>query len=455
MLSLPLCLGGALWGHVATAQEAAAPPPADVWRRSNLLGDLGGVRTSLAGDGITFGLQETSEVLGNVSGGIRRGADYDGLTLMSVGLDTAKAFGWQGGTFNASAEQIHGRDLSTDNLDSLQTASGIEADRATRLWELWYQQAVLEGRLDVKLGQQSADQEFMVSQYAGLFVNTMFGWPALPSYDLPSGGPAYPLSALGVRVRAMPTDQITVLAAVFNGDPVGNSGNMSGTAFRLRDGVFAIAEVQYALNQPSIGEMDDGTKPLGLPGTYKLGAWYHSQRFADPRFDNTGLSLANPASDGIPLTHLRDYSIYAVADQAVWQPDPAGAQLLGVFARLMGAPDDRNLIDFSLNAGLSLKAPLPGRDADTAGLAIGFAKLGSHVTGYDGDIGTFTGTNYPRRTSETFLEVTYQAQLAPWWTVQPDFQYTFNPGGGILNPNNPGKKIGDEAVFGLRTVIVF
>ena len=39
----------------------------------------------------------------------------------------------------------------------------------------------------------------MVSQNASYFVNTMFGWPMLPSADLPGGGPAYPLSALGVR----------------------------------------------------------------------------------------------------------------------------------------------------------------------------------------------------------------------------------------------------------------
>ena len=33
-----------------------------------------------------------------------------------------------------------------------------------------------------------------------LFVNTMFGWPMVPSADMPGGGPAYPLSASGVRL---------------------------------------------------------------------------------------------------------------------------------------------------------------------------------------------------------------------------------------------------------------
>ena len=128
-------------------------------------------------------------------------------------LDTNRAFGLYGGTVNVSGLQYHGRNLSADKLLNLQTASGIEADRATRLWELWYDQKFLEeDRLDVKLGQQSLDQEFMVSQNALLFVNTMFGWPMLPSADLPGGGPAYPLSAPGIRFRARPIDPLTVLA---------------------------------------------------------------------------------------------------------------------------------------------------------------------------------------------------------------------------------------------------
>lgn len=193
-------------------------------RSGYLLGDMWGVRTFLSQYGISLALAETSEDLGNVTGGARRGFAYDGLTQMVLQLDTQRAFGLYGGTFNVSALQVHGRNLSTDNLLTLQTASGIEADRATRLWELWYQQKFLEeDRLDVKIGQQSLDQEFTVSQNSLLFVNTMFGWPMLPSADLPGGGPAYPLSALGLRVRAHPTNSLTLLAGLFNGSPVSNN----------------------------------------------------------------------------------------------------------------------------------------------------------------------------------------------------------------------------------------
>ena len=46
----------------------------DSLNRSNLmLGDMWGLRTELSKYGISFALQETSEVLGNVTGGARQG----------------------------------------------------------------------------------------------------------------------------------------------------------------------------------------------------------------------------------------------------------------------------------------------------------------------------------------------------------------------------------------------
>jgi porin len=436
----------------------------NLWTRSNLLGDIGGLRTALGRYGISVGLQTTGEAFGNVSGGVKRGVSGDGLTTLDVQLDTQKAFGWEGGTFNASVLWIYGPNFSQGYLDNLQTVSGIAASPTVRLWEVWYQQTFLDGRADVKLGQQSVDQEFLVSTYSSLFLNTMMGWPIVPSADLYAGGPAYPLSSLGVRLRDHPTNALTVLGGVFQDNPPGGPFNDDsqlrgstrwGGNFNLRTGALIIGEIQYALNQPALGQMAYGNQAAGLAGTYKLGFWYDTAAFADQRFDNTGLSLANPASNGTPRMHQGNFSFYAVADQAVWQPDPQGPRSIGVFARLMGAPADRNLVSFGVNAGLDLKAPLPGRDDDTFGVGFGVAKVSGVASALDSDTGFFTGTPYPVRGSETFIEVTYQYQIAPWWQMQPDFQYIFMPSGGIPDPLDPGRRIGNEAVFGLRTNVTF
>jgi porin len=37
--------------------------------------------------------------------------------------------------------------------------------------------------------------------------------------------------------------------------------------------------------------------------------------------------------------------------------------------------------------------------------------------------------------------------------LQPDFQYVFNPGAGLLDPTMPNRRIGNEPVIGLRTIV--
>jgi len=472
-------LATSLW----TAPAAAAPPtllvpggagtpettPAEgfqplgfltgIEKSGNLVGDMWGLRPLLAQYGISFALSETSEVLGNVTGGVRRGFEYDGLTQMALQLDTQQAFGWYGGTFHVSALQIHGRNLSANNLLSLQTASGIEADDGARLWELWYQQKFLDqDRADVKIGQMSLDQEFIVSQNALLFVNTMFGWPMVPSADLPGGGPAYPLSALGVRLRVRPTDSLTGLLAVTNGNPAPNNigdpqvQNPSGTSFPLNGGALVIGEVQYTY--PALGAMVSPGQEEVHQGTYKVGFWYDSESFDDLEYDNTGLSLADPLSDGMPLEHHGDWSLYGVVDQLVGEMPNGGT--LNFFTRIMGTPQgNRNPIVFALNTGLTLHGPFASRENDTVGLALEYAKVSGYSAALDQQTALFTGSFVPIQTGETVIEATYQYQLTPAVQLQPDFQYVFNVGGGIANPNVPNQSIKNEAVLGMRVNLTF
>ncbi len=433
--------------------------------RSNfLLGDLFGLRSALSPYGISIALQETSEVLGNVTGGTKTGADYDGLTQAVLQLDTQRAFGWYGGLLNVSALQIHGRNVSADDLSTIQTASGIEADRATRLWEAWYDQRMLpDDRLDVKVGQQSVDQEFIVDPNGAYFVNTIFGWPTLPSYDLPGGGPAYPLSALGVRARYRPANPVAILVGVYNGSPASTNigdaqqSDASGTSFPLNRGPLVLAELQYVY--PALGAMVEPGEGAPLGHTYRLGAWFDDEEFQDQRYDAAGVPLASPNSSGLPRQHNGNVSIYAVADQMVWRKNDNPNRSVSVFGRVMGAPQgDRNLIDFSANGGVVYHDPIFGRPDDTLALGFGYAHVSGTITGADRDANVFNNAsgvpgNLPVRTSETFVEATYQYQLRPWCQLQPDAQYVIRPGAGALDPNT-GARVRNELVFGLRTNIL-
>ncbi len=452
ILAVPLFL----WGMPASAQtqpqgqDQGQTGSANWWDRSNLLGNMDGLRTTLGDYGITLGFQDTENLLGNVSGGVKQGATMQGVTTATLQIDTQKAFGLAGGTVNVSALQIHGRSLSPYYLDNLQTASGTEAENATRLWELWYDQSFANGAFDVKIGQQSIDQEFMVSKYSALFVNTMAGWPAVPSYDLYGGGPAYPLSSLGIRGLVTPASYLTLLAGVFDDNPPGGSFNddpqssdAGGVRFNLNTGALFIAEAQLHVNMLA-----------NLPGTDKLGFWYDTAYFPDQAFDNQGLSLASPASNGIPAMHKGNYSVYGVVDQTVWQPK-ASPRSLNVFARVMGAPEDQNLIRFSANAGLTLTAPFPGRPNDSAGIDLGIVKVSGRAAELDQATALSSGTFVPVRGTETLIELTYQAQVTPWLQVQPDAQFIANPGGGVMNPDDPTTRLHNEVVVGVRTNITF
>lgn len=431
--------------HVPDAETspASAPQGAD---EGNLLGDLGGLRPWLTKYGGTFDLKEISEVLGNVTGGSRTGVIYEGLTDATLTLDFRSGDREPGGVLVAHALQIHGRGLTRGDLHNLDTASNIEATATTRLRELWYEQHV-DGWLHVRFGQQSADTEFIISSGASNFINGTFGWPALPAADLPSGGPAYPLGTPGIRARVAAFEGLTVLVAAFNGDPAGRGNgdpqrrDASGTAFRTSDGLLAIAEVQYS----PAGSSDNPT--------YKLGAWFNTQPFDDLRRDFAGNSLASPASLGRPLSHSGDFSVYGIIDQPLFRGGD-NAPGFDAFLRVMGAPGDRNLIDFYLDGGVTVANPF-GREKDTIGLAVAYSRIGSGARRLDSDTARFTGQPYPVRSAEILIEATYLIQVLPWWQLQPDLQYVINPGGGIPDPAQPVRLLGDALVLGLRTTITF
>ena len=115
-------------------------------------------------------------------------------------------------------------------------------------------------------------------------------------------------------------------------------------------------------------------------------------------------------------------------------------------------------MDYSANGGVVYHDPVFGRPDDTLALGFGYAHVSGTITGADRDANVFNDAsgvpgNLPVRTSETFVEATYQYQLRPWCQLQPDAQYVIRPGAGALDPNT-GARVRNELVFGLRTNIL-
>lgn len=421
-----------------------------LWQRDVLTGDWGGSRHALEDKGYRIGVNVTTEVFANASGGVSRGAIYEDLIEADLDLDLQKAVGWSGALIHINGYLTHGRGLSTHHLgNNILTVSNIEADRGDRLFDLWLQQTFLQGALSIRLGQIAASEEFIVSHTAALFLNGSYGWPAFMSANLPSSGPNYPLATPGGRITYAPSTALSVSFAVFNGDPAGPGTGTpldrdpSGTNFRFRDGALFMAEATYRTEPSSSG--------TDFAGTYKLGGWYHTGHFADQRYDALGNSLAAAAA-GPPAIHHNDYGVYFVADHGLWRSTLAN-HAMDAFVRIAFSPSSRNQIASYVDAGVTYKGVLSTND--TVGLAFIYAGIGAAARDLDRDVRRLADPNYPVRNFEGDLELTYQATIAPWWIVQPDVQVVLHPGGNVALPGgSPGRTVPSALVFGLRSVIV-
>lgn len=423
-------------------------PPLSIATSMAASGDPTGSRKWLAQHGITYGLIYTGEVLGNESGGMRRGGLYEGKLEAFTAIDFERLAGWQGLSFFGNAFQIHRTSgMRGNHFNSLITISNIEAVPSTRLSELWLEKKFFDDRFGFRFGQLAADTEFFVSDYSKMFLSS--DWPTITGANLPSGGPAYPLATPGVRLRFDPDKSWSALLALFNGNP-GDQGtiNRTGTNFRVNDPPLLMGEIQYRYNQ--------GKDAEGLAGILRLGAWHHFGMFDHQRFDPSGVSLAHPLSNGIARQFRGATGIYGVIDQQIYRPEGSGPDSgVSVFSRVSATPSDRSLVNFFLDAGIVFCGMIPSRPDDRFGASFIYVNISDQARAFDHDMIAFSGTERPIRDYEMTIELSYQAQIKPGWTLQPTFQYVLHPGGRISDPYAPERPIRNGAIFGLRTTIAY
>lgn len=420
--------------HAAYAQ-ASAPPDANGITNPSIAtslpynGDPYGVRKQLANQGITYYLIYTNDVLSNISGGNKRGTIDQGKLEGQFTADLEKLLGLKDLTFYANGFEIYntGR-IRRDYVGGINTIAAIEATPTVRLSELWLEQKFFAGAASLRAGQLAADSEFFFSDLSAMFLQS--DWPTIAAQNLPSGGPAYPLSTPGARVKFDYGKNASFLFALFNGDPAGpcdrdpDTCNRYGVNFRLRDPAFMIGEAQFRANRDK--------NDTGLATTLKIGAWQHLGQFKDQ---------ANP-----DVLHRGDNGIYAVIDQQLWRPRGAAAdQGISVFSRASISPSDRNQIDLEVDGGVVFAGLLAARPDDSFGASVIYARF-SHDLRASPDNQIAPGIPGPYPDCETNLEFMYVAQIVPGWTVQPDYQLIWHPSG------QPGV---DAQVLGVRSIVRF
>ncbi len=422
--------------------------------RDYLLGDWGGWRTTLSNRGIDFEFLYFGATPVNFHGGIKDGTAYQGVMLGLLDLDSKKLFNYEGGRFHFGGLLLHGDDhFSDEHIGDLNKVSLIDFPNDQQLWEAWYEQQFLDGKVSLKLGQMAIDQDFIVAEYYNSlasisFLNQTFFYPTLAFnvWDqpfFPVGRHALastPYGAPGVRLRLAPCEYAYLQVGAYDGNPDRQHG---GTDFRLssQEGALLYFELGLRLNQ--------ARESKGFPGNIKIGGYYHTDDFYDmyqgafAAVDNYLATLGAPGLGVFPNPQTRagNFGLYLLADQTLWREkdadDPARQGLVGFF-RVAYAPEERNLTSFGIDGGLVYKGAIPGRDWDTLGIGASYLEMSDDVTRAQSDInGILAGFGAPPAFSaladyEGVVELSYKAQLTAWWTMQVSLERAIHPGGRLL-----------------------
>ena len=431
--------------HCAFPQPDAHQPDAQgFFTREHATGNWQRLRDKLLERGIEFFGSYTADFWGNISGSKKRGAVFSGLADLGVKLDLDALFGWQGASLHNNWLWLHGRDPSETLVgEDFFGVSNIAGYNTVRMFELWLQQAFLDDALSLRVGQMAADQEFAVADYAGLFLSGTFGFPLALTESLPNGGPQYPMAVPGARLELNPAGWFTLRSAVFQGDPFPQNLNRHGFRYRLNSGAGALF-----LNEAELRWQELAEHPL--PGSFKVGAWFHTAKFADPLDDK----IRRPGNRGAYF--ILEQKLYTPAARTDARPqaqsessgapahggaDSENAAGLGAFTRIAFQPPDRNSISLYADAGLVYRGIVPSRRDDSLGIALGLAKLSSGAI----ESQRIAGASNPGYS--VVLEAAYHAQITPWLCVQPDVQYIVRPGASGDTP--------DAVLLGVRCTLQF
>lgn len=385
-----LCAGG------PGGAGAAEPSWIESWLAGpGLTGTWWGLRDGLGQRGITPSITYTADVLGNPVGGLRQGAAYAGQLNVDVSFDLGKLMGLDGLTFDISGNWASGTNLSQDDIGNFFIVAQAFAGQRVRLYTLYLDQELFGGRLDIKVGRFAPGDDFLSWPEYTFFVNIALNPAVFATQVNVPGFLAAPLATWGVRVRAKPVDAFTATAGLYYSDPSRDLQSAAGIDFGVDvagTGALAMVEVAYRHNQ-----WEGAT---GMPGTYRLGGYYDSNRystFRDPLVQQQG-----------------NWGVYLLADQVVYRErGRSGPHGLAVFGAFVAAPDQSiNTIPFFAAAGLAYRGLLPRRDKDITGLVAYYGAFSRDLAG---------------RGAEAVIEFTHSLVLSRWLAIQPDIQYVINP----------------------------
>ena len=366
-----------------------------------MTGNWGGHRDNLKDKGINpFGNFHAS-VLGNLTGGESKGAEYAGQLIVGVDFDLEKIAKINGLSFIISGTWISGNSLSFEHIGNIFSVSDVFnlpvgltfSGDSFRLYQLLFEQELYENKINFAIGRMAIGNDFATIDILDNFTNTAFNAnPGSIKFNIPSFT-VDPFANWGARIIYQPTEEFYYMAGVYSANPdIANLDN-NGFDFSFDGGVFLINEISFSPNKKRTD--------TGLPGVYKVGVYLDSTDIAE---------LSDPDSEV-----STNYGFYALFEQMIYMERNGYDQGLSIFSTVAYAPQEEiNQFPFFYSGGFGYRGLLPSRGNDITVLGLLVGEFSDDLPGQD---------------YEMVIELSYNIKIAKWLQVQPDLQYVINPSG--------------------------
>jgi porin len=384
----------------SSTKETTAPAPSEAQSPSEsgyddkLTGDWDGERKKLSDAGFSPNAQWALEGFVNSQGGINDGVVGASTFDLNLAVDTEKTIGLKGGEFYVDLEDHAGRNPSTVLTGDIQVFDKLNFNSYLQIFEMWYQQELLDGRVRLKIGKIDANTEFSVIDNGLTFLNastqvtpTITPFPTTPD----------PMPSADIFLTPVEFWSADFMASYANrsdtfGDITGHPAAIQPT----QGGTLFIGETGLKWQKAPL---------LGNEGNIKAGTWYHTGTFM--RLDG-----GRQGGSG---------GFYGIFDQTLWQPAGESDQGRGLRGFLEAGHTRGNVsvIDWNTSGGLAWTGLLAVRPNDVLGFSANYAHLSPQA-----------GLPHPY---ELAVESQYQAPLRKWATLMPDFQFIIHPGGQYPN----------------------
>lgn len=387
----------------------------DLWQRPALTGDWGGARQKLMDKGVRFDLSLTQTYQGNVAGGTRNTAYYQGGLRYDLSLDTTYMGLWPGGMLKIRGETRYGKsnNFHTGSLMPVNTDSlyPVPEQDTTSLSELYYVQFVAPqlgftvGRISLRLNTPFTGDE------TTQFMNTAFFVP-------PILGTTFPLTTTAAGVVALPTKWLTITTLVLDSEGAANvTGFDPDTVFSQGTSVFQMVQATI--------------KPFGLTGHQGLlWTWSDKNRVA---FQQNAFAIVESILQGAPPVLNRspdDWTVVYTFDQYVYTKPDKPREGIGFFGYYGVGPAVVNPIRANYSIGIGGQGMIPTRGKDTYGIAYYYLNLSDNLP----------RAIRTRAEDEQGVELFYNIAVTDWLHITPDLQ--------IIDPAR--KSVGTDWVLGVR-----